>query len=286
MMKTKMTRLLLLLLLANVTVFAQQSDLKWIKKEFFNPDSKTILVAAHRGAHIGNCENSVLSTKKSIEIGVDIIELDVKVTKDGVPVLMHDGTINRTTNGTGKVSDYTLEELQQFRLRSWLGILTDERIPTFEEILKLAKGKIMIDIDLKTDNLKPIVEVVKKMKMEDQIFYFDNDYDALRSIREMDKKSIFMPRAYSYEMADSALKIFNPPVVHIDPSFYDQKVCDLIRSHGARIWINALGEADARMRYGDMKEVFDNLTKYGANIIQTNEPEMLLEYLRAIGKHK
>ncbi len=286
MMKTKMTRLLFLLLLANVTVFAQQSDLKWIKKEFFNPDSKTILVAAHRGAHIGNCENSVLSTKKSIEIGVDIIELDVKVTKDGVPVLMHDGTINRTTNGTGKVSDYTLEELQQFRLRSWLGILTDERIPTFEEILKLAKGKIMIDIDLKTDNLKPIVEVVKKMKMEDQVFYFGNDYDALRSIREMDKKSIFMPRAYSYEMADSALKIFNPPVVHIDPSFYDQKVCDLIRSHGARIWINALGEADARMRYGDMKEVFDDLTKYGANIIQTNEPEMLLEYLRAIGKHE
>ena len=285
-MKTKMTRLLFLLLLANVTVFAQQSDLKWIKKEFFNPDSKTILVAAHRGAHIGNCENSVLSTKKSIEIGVDIIELDVKVTKDGVPVLMHDGTINRTTNGTGKVSDYTLEELQQFRLRSWLGILTDERIPTFEEILKLAKGKIMIDIDLKTDNLKPIVEVVKKMKMEDQVFYFGNDYDALRSIREMDKKSIFMPRAYSYEMADSALKIFNPPVVHIDPSFYDQKVCDLIRSHGARIWINALGEADARMRYGDMKEVFDDLTKYGANIIQTNEPEMLLEYLRAIGKHE
>ena len=275
-----------MLLLANETLFAQQSDLKWIKKEFHNPKSKTLLVATHRGAHIGNCENSVLSTKKSIEIGVDIIELDVKVTKDGVPVLMHDGTINMTTNGTGKVSDYTLEELQKFRLRSWLGILTDERIPTFEEVLKLAKGKIIIDIDLKTGNLKPIVEVVKKIKMEDQVFYFDNDYDALRSIREMDKKSMFMPRAYSYEMADSALKMFNPHVVHIDSSFYDQKVCDLIRSNGARIWINALGEADAKMKYGDMKEVFDNLTKYGANIIQTNEPEMLLEYLRAIGKHK
>jgi len=289
-MKTKTNfsamRMIFILLMVNVTLFAQKSDLKSILKEFHNPESKTILVAAHRGAHIGNCENSILSTKKSIEIGVDIIELDVKVTKDGVPVLMHDRTINRTTNGTGKVEDYTLAELRKLRLKNWLGILTDEQIPTFEEVLKVAKGNIMIDIDLKTDNLKPIVAVVKKMKMEDQVFYFDNDYDALLSIRQMDKKSMFMPRAYSYEMADSALKIFNPPIVHIDPSFYTPEVTELIRGHHARIWINALGEADARMRYGDMEEVFGKLTKYGANVIQTNEPEMLLEYLRAKGLHE
>ncbi len=95
-------KLILILLLANFSVFAQKSNLKYIQKEFNNVNSKTILVAAHRGAFIGNCENSISSTKQAIKIGVDIIELDVKVTKDGIPVLMHDGTINRTTNGTGK----------------------------------------------------------------------------------------------------------------------------------------------------------------------------------------
>jgi len=144
----------------------------------------------------------------------------------------------------------------------------------------------MIDIDMKTGDYEAIVEVVKKTKTGDQVFYFDNDYEQLENIRKVDKKAMIMPRAYSYEMADSALKLFNPPVVHIDPSFYDEKVCTLIRDHNARIWINSLGEADARMRYGDMKGTFDKLTKYGANVIQTNEPEMLLEYLRAIGKHK
>jgi glycerophosphoryl diester phosphodiesterase len=144
----------------------------------------------------------------------------------------------------------------------------------------------MIDIDMKTGDYEAIVEVVKKTKTGDQVFYFDNDYEQLENIRKIDKKAMIMPRAYSYEMADSALKLFNPPVVHIDPSFYDEKVCTLIRDHNARIWINSLGEADARMRYGDMKRTFDKLTKYGANVIQTNEPEMLLEYLRAIGKHK
>jgi len=280
------SKLILILLLANFSVLAQKSNLKYIQKEFNNPNSKTILVAAHRGAHIGNCENSILSTKQSIKLGVDIIELDVKVTKDGVPVLMHDGTINRTTNGTGKVSDYTLEELQKFRLKSWLGILTDEKIPTFEQILRIAKGKILIDIDLKTDNIEPIVAVVKKTQMQNQVFYFDNDYDALNRIKKRDDKSLFMPRAYSYEMADSAITLYNPPIVHIDPSFYNEKVTKLIRENNARIWINALGEADAKMRYGNIKKVMDKLTIYGANVIQTNEPAMLLEYLRAVGLHE
>jgi len=279
-------RLVLLFLLVNISLFAQKSDLKYILKEFNNPESKTVLIAAHRGAHIGNCENSILSTKQSIKLGVDIIELDVKVTKDGIPVLMHDGSIDRTTNGKGKVEDYTLAELKQFRLRNWLGILTDETIPTFEEVLKVAKGKIMIDVDLKTGTLEPVVEVIKRMEMQDQVFYFDNDYDALLSIRKIDEKSMFMPRAYSYEMADSALKVFNPVVVHIDPKFYTEKVTTLIRENGARIWINSLGEADGMMRYGGMEEVFGKLTIFGANIIQTNEPAMLLEYVRAIGLHE
>lgn len=284
-LKFTASKLILLLLLANISVFAQKSNLKYIQKEFNNANSKTILVAAHRGAHIGNCENSILSTKQSIKLGVDIIELDVKVTKDGVPVLMHDGTIDRTTNGTGKVSDYTLEELQKFRLKSWLGILTDEKIPTFESVLRIAKGKIMIDIDLKTDNIGPVVAMVQKTKMRNQVFYFDNDYELLNRIKKLDDKSIFMPRAYSYEMADSAIILYNPPVVHIDPSFYTQKLTKLIRENNARIWINALGEADAKMRYGNIKKVLDKLTVYGANIIQTNEPAMLLEYLRAVGLH-
>ena len=122
-------------------------------------------------------------------------------------------------------------------------------------------------------------------KMQSQVFYFDNDYLVLNRIKKLDNKSLFMPRAYSYEMADSAITLYNPPIVHIDPSFYTDEVTKLIRNNNARIWINSLGEADATMRYGKMKKVMDKLIVYGANVIQTNEPEMLLEYLRAIGLH-
>jgi len=82
-----------------------------IRTHFLDADSKVVLVASHRAAHIIYPENSILSIKEAIRLGVDIVELDVKVTKDGVPVLMHDGTIDRTTTGSGKPSDYTYEEL-------------------------------------------------------------------------------------------------------------------------------------------------------------------------------
>jgi glycerophosphoryl diester phosphodiesterase len=242
------------------------------------------MVAAHRAPHNMYPENSIPAIEYGIELGVDILELDVKTTKDNVPVLMHDGTINRTTNGTGKVEDYTLSELKTFRLKNNDGSLSKETIPTFEEALNIVYGKAMVDIDIKTGNVKPIVDAVKKTNTVDHVFYFDNDYDALKEIRDMDKRSMLMPRAYSIEMADSALKVFSPPVVHIDPSFYNAEVTELIRNKNARVWINALGDPDELIRKGKIEKAIEPLLKHKANIIQTDEPELLIKYLESIGK--
>jgi len=253
--------------------------------EFHNPSSKTVLVAAHRGAHMGNFENSIASTKKSIALGVDIIEMDVRTTKDGHIILMHDSSIDRTTTGKGKVKDLTLAEIRTYKLKAPYGRISNETIPTFEEFLKVIKGKILVDIDMKTNNVKGIVEIVKKTGTEKDVFYFDNDYDQLDLIKEMHASAQIMPRAYSFKMADSAVAKYNPPVVHIDPSFYTKKLANMLKENKARIWINAMGEADSYIRYGHGEEVLEKLLKYGANIIQTDEPEMLLELLRYKGLH-
>jgi len=259
---------------------SQEEPVTTTINEFHNEKSTTVLVAAHRGAHNGNSENSISSIKHAIEIGVDIVELDVRVSKDGITVLMHDGRIDRTTNGKGKVEDYTLEELKKFRLKTWYGSVSDEQIPTFEEALLVVKGKIMVDIDIKTSNVKAIVATVKKTGTQQEVFYFDNDYLGLDEIKQLDNSSKFMPRAYSLKMADSALARFNPPAIHIDPKFYTVEVVDLIKGKGARVWINALGEADCRLRGGSREEVMNQLLAKGANMIQTDEPEIILQYLR------
>ena len=106
----------------------------------------------------------------------------------------------------------------------------------------------------------------------------------LEEIRRMDG-SMLMPRAYSLEMADSALKLFSPPVVHIDPSFFTAEVTGLICNMKARVWINALGDPDEMIRRGDIGKAMDELLLHKANIIQTDEPGKLLIYLRSEGLH-
>jgi len=262
-----------------------KTDLNEALRVFNAPNSKTVLVASHRGAHMGNFENSIASARQAIRIGVDIIEVDVKTTKDGYLVLMHDSSIDRTTTGKGKVEELTLAEIRRYKLKAPYGRISEETVPTFEEFLKVTKGKIMIDVDMKTDNVKGILKVVHALGIEKEVFYFDNDYDQLDLIKELDKSAQLMPRAYSLQMADSAIVKFAPPVIHIDSKFNTKEVGDLLKNNNSRIWINTLGEKDALIRYGKGEEVLEELIRYGANMIQTDEPEMLLELLRYKGLH-
>ena len=277
----KQSRLVLLLLLFLVACTGPETSgsIEIILDKFHDAHSDYVMVAAHRASHNDHPENSISAITHAIDLGVDIVELDVKISKDGIPVLMHDGTIDRTTNGSGKVTDHTLSELLTFRLKKSDGTVTDETIPTFEEALHVIHGKIMVDIDLKTDDVEAIVETVIKTDTRSHVFYFDNDYDLLKEILDLEESSMLMPRAYSYEMADSALKLFTPQVVHIDPSFYTPEVTNLIRNKNSRIWINALGDFDEMIRKGDVEEAMKKLLQYNANIIQTDEPELLIKYL-------
>jgi glycerophosphoryl diester phosphodiesterase len=261
-----------------------QTPVDAIRDRFLDADSEIVMVAAHRAAHLEFPENSLPAIQEAIHIGVDIVELDVKVTKDGIPILMHDGTINRTTTGKGKPSDFTLEELRQFRLIHQ-GETTDEVIPTFEEALMLVKSKVLVDIDIKTDQLDPIIDVIKKLECEGQVFWFDNDYEALEHVRNADHHFMLMPRAYSIEMADSAIVRFQPEVVHIDFSFYTEDVTALIKDGDARIWINALNAYDPAFGTEKEDEALEKILKFGANIIQTDQPELLLNLLRKKGLH-
>lgn len=261
----------------------QKQPIDKILEKFHDANSSYVMVAAHRAGHNGYVENSIPAIQHAIDIGVDIIELDVKVTTDSVVVLNHDRTIDRTTTGTGDPESYSWDELKQFKLKMPDGTITDERLATFEEALSMVKGKAMIDIDIKTSNLKPVVDAIKRTGTENQVFFFDNDYDALKEALDRLPEALIMPRAYSYEMVDSALTVFSPPVVHIDDSFYTEEVCNLLRKNNARIWINALGDKDRLIKDGKSDQALDKLLKYGANIIQTDLPETIIPLLKEKG---
>ena len=103
-----MTRITLPAILLLSVVFKTHAQVGPIRKEFLNPTSKNVLVASHRAVHHELPENSLPAIKEAIRLGVDIIEIDVKVSKDGIPMLMHDGKVDRTTTGKGDLETQNL----------------------------------------------------------------------------------------------------------------------------------------------------------------------------------
>lgn len=280
-MRLRILYLHLLLLSGFAAVGQQTADA--IRRTFLDASSSTILVASHRATHNVYPENSLEAIRTSIEIGVDIIEIDVKVSKDGVPFLMHDRTMNRTTTGKGDPEEFTWDELQQFFIVN-KGERTSLKIPRLEDALEMADGKILVDLDLKTDRIKEVMEVVNRTDTKEIVFFFDSDYEVLSRVHAADKEFMIMPRAYSTAQADSAITLFDPQVVHIDFSFYNAGCVQVIQNSAARIWINALGECDADIRAGKTKRALKKLLSYGANVIQTDEPELLIRALEKSGR--
>ncbi|MEN8117227.1 MAG: glycerophosphodiester phosphodiesterase family protein [Bacteroidota bacterium] len=264
----------------SLTVENNPGDLKQILEEFHNPASQKVLIASHRAANKKYPENSLAAIQYSIETSVDIVEIDIRTTKDGRLVLMHDENIDRTTNGEGKVSDVTYAELSKYKLDSKSGDTISHKIPLIEEALNLAKGKIMVDLDIKEVGIKPLVELVKKTGTEKQAIFFDGDFAVLDSVLIMDSTLLIMPRSHSFEETVQIIERYHPPVIHIDKDFYTEEVVKTIKESGARVWINALGVPDVKARIGFLGWGYSPLTKNGANIIQTDLPEKVDKFLR------
>ena len=126
-------------------LFAQRGET--IRKAFLDPKSDQVLVVAHRGNWRSAPENSVAAIDSAIQMGVDIVEIDIHKTKDGQLILMHDDRVDRTTNGKGLIKDYTLAEIKKLKLKDKDGNLTEHIVPTLEEALLAGKGQIMFNLE-------------------------------------------------------------------------------------------------------------------------------------------
>ncbi|PAD66670.1 glycerophosphodiester phosphodiesterase [Bacillus sp. 7586-K] len=130
-------------------------------------ERKQVDNVAHRGATGYAPENTIAAFDLAVEMKADYIEIDVQRSKDGKLVLIHDTTVDRTTDGTGKVGDLTFDQLRSLDAGSWKGEqFAGEQIPTFEEILERYHGKVGILIELKAPELYPGIEeqVAKALK--------------------------------------------------------------------------------------------------------------------------
>lgn len=283
-----------------VVVMAQQRVDKLIK-ELNDPKSKKVLVVAHRGDWRNAPENSLQAFQNCINMGVDMIELDLHMSKDSVLFIMHDGTVDRTTNGHGKVSDLTSDELRKLRLRAGHGIVTSHAIPTFEEVLNLCKGKILINVDKGYEYFSEAYALMEKTGTTRQIVIKSGHSidKVLRENGEVVSKVIYMPivnlNKKGAEVEINACASVKPVAIECCFGKADAEVehlLALVRQNGSKVWINSLwpslngGHDDDRaVEQGEPDEAWGWILKQGAALIQTDRPAQLIQYLKKKGRH-
>ena len=190
----KKSYLLLIMLVAIVQMSAKNRASQLRENLLNNP--KYVTVVAHRGDWRSAPENSLQAYQNCIDMGVDMIEIDVHKTKDGILIIMHDETLNRTSNGKGKISEHTYTEIQKLGLRSqhdaWI---TRHKIPTLEEVLNLCKGKILINIDKGYDYFQDVLALTEKTGTTSQIIIKSGKLpeQVMRENADVLSKAIYMP---------------------------------------------------------------------------------------------
>lgn len=137
------------------------------------PDLPERGICAHRGANSTHPENTIAAFKEAIRLGAHMIEFDVQMTKDGALVLMHDKTVDRTTNGQGAVADLSLEEIRKLDAGSWKNpIFKGEKVPTLAEALKIMPKNIWLNVHVKrsVEAGMAVAELIIKEKKINQAF--------------------------------------------------------------------------------------------------------------------
>lgn len=298
-MKAITNFLLVLLILSSAPLFGQ-SRLDFLLKTL-NDGGKSdyVMIFAHRGDWRNAPENSLQAYKNCIDAGFDGIEIDVQMTKDSVVVMMHDKTIDRTTTGTGNVSDYTLAELKKLYLKSPIGVVTRQRIPTLDEVLELAKGKILIQVDKWQPIKEVVVNTAKKHDCLNQIILRGTYPSSVvkEKYAHLLDGLIYIPVLVSKGKGDSDklddfLTNIKTPVISLSFKKDDAAILDRapeIKQKGYRLWYNSLwadfnGGHDDEMAVNDPENSYGWLLKKGANIIFSDHPFLLDAYLKKIGR--
>lgn len=269
-----------------------------------DPSSPYVVVVAHRGDWRGHPENSLPAIESCIRMGVDMIELDLKQTKDSVLVVSHDPTLNRCTTGSGRISDYTYEQILSFNLKAGHGIgRPGIKMPTLRQALEACKDRILVNVDQGYEYYDRVLAMAEELGMADQILIKSGRPwpEVQAKLAEHTTNLLYMPVIGGAENGESPL--FQGYVSDSRPQLaYElcfgalnenvRGIATRILDSGAKLWVNTIWaslcggyEDDAAAAAEDPDQVYGPILDLGTSIIQTDRPAFLIQYLEARNRH-
>lgn len=300
-----------------------QPTIDTLTEQYRDKDLGRIMIVAHRGCWSAAPENTVAAMQACVRLGVEAVEIDVQLTRDGEVIVFHDTTLKRMTNGFGYVGDKTLAELRDLRLFERDGspaqqfnrpLLTNTPISTLEEVLDATRGKLMINLEIKTNpsgnfskTFAAAVELVRRKNMEDHVFW--KIPPAIRGRAAPDKRAdtrlnalnteglpYVMPIVWQSERAfidqitdfeDEDIHAFEIVAQNLDywPLGPDGRIIGSDKNRYMIVgilprWGAGLSEENA---LNDPDGVWGKMIDLGADLIMTDRPEQLMAYLEERG---
>ncbi|HKK44270.1 MAG TPA: glycerophosphodiester phosphodiesterase family protein [Balneolaceae bacterium] len=250
----------------------------------YKANKRRVMVIAHRGASAYRPENTMAAFEHALELDADMIELDVVLSKDGVPVIFHDAKLNNHSNGKGRVGKRTLEELKNLDAGSWFSTqFSGQKIPTLKEVMEFARGKIALNIEIKKQETdypdgyveRQCLEMVREYDMQRHVLLSSFDYQALGKLKELNPE---IPLALLYDRSKSNQMLPHELVRKYHVDAFNCSFRELNKNR-----LNDLKENDipSFIYTVDQESKMHRLIKAGVSGIFTNKPDVLNQVLES-----
>ncbi len=258
-----------------------------------------VLVVAHRGDWRNAPENSLQAIQNCIDMGVDMVEIDLKRTKDGEIIVMHDKTLERTATGKGLIKSITLDSISKLHLKNGYGMATHYKIPTLKEALTICKGKILVFLDKGYQYIPEAMKIVKELEMENQVFFegkvpietLKSKYKALEDLNYMPRVNLSLSdKVYldSYlNQKKQSIFIFSFKKKAVSDMKYAIEYIKEVQGKVmlTTLWDSTCGGYTDDLALIDPDENWGKVIDLGADLICTDRPMELIVYLRQKGLH-
>jgi glycerophosphoryl diester phosphodiesterase len=242
-------------------------------------NQRQIVAISHRGEHLHHPENTIPAFAEAIRVGADFFEADVQTTSDGKLVLSHDATVDRCTDGKGRVDSMTFDQIEALDAGIKKGPqFAGTKIPTFDQALDLARGKIGIYVDIKNATAQDLVNHIVDHGMADHVVMYCKAQKC-KEIQDLNPKLKVMPESNSVEHTHMLVDLLHPKVIAFGAGDFKPEIIAVAKEAHARIYVDIMGKTDA-------PEGWQAAIDAGADGLQSDRPEPLVEWLREKGYKK
>ncbi|MES2277666.1 MAG: glycerophosphodiester phosphodiesterase family protein [Bacteroidota bacterium] len=287
------------LLTGTIKMASAQTEMNILKfnnvaefQSYFHYTGKDMpLISGHRGGTTaGYPENCIATFANTLKHTPAIFEMDPRLTKDSVVVVLHDDSLGRTITGKGKLNSYTYAELQQFRLKDPQGNVTDQKIPTLKEMILWSKGKTILNLDHKDVPLEMTAKILKECKNEMVMLTVHNAKDAKFYIQDNPNHmlSAFVLTKKAFDEYEKAGVPWKNMIAYIGPTNKpeNKEIMDLLHAKGVMCMISAAPSYDKLKTPAERAVHYRETFTMGADILESDLPIEVAEAIKSIMQAK